>query len=273
MRKEAPVVQQNRQAIIVSHTHWDREWYLPFSRFRVNLVEVVDRVLDSLENDPAFNHFVLDGQCAVLEDYLEAAPHQRARVAKLIGDGSLAVGPWYILPDEFLVSAEATVRNLLFGEKVARPFGGVQKVGYMPDSFGHLAQIPQILHLAGMDSFIFTRGMDDSAGKLGWLFRWAAPDGSEVLAVNQCEGYCNAAGLGFAEIWQAHTRRQVNLNLAAEKIGTLLGKMDQRPGANPALLNNGCDHFPPQQDFSRILDYLQDHAADSERPVAAAIPE
>ena len=250
------MTEKSRQAVLVSHTHWDREWYLTFNRFRVNLMEVVEKVLSSLETDPQFNHFVLDGQCAVLEDYLEAAPEQRERVARHIGSGRLAVGPWYILPDEFLVSGEATVRNLLFGQKVTAPFGEVQKVGYMPDSFGHLAQIPQILRLAGIDSFIFSRGMGNETTELGWLFRWAAPDGSEVLAVNQCDGYCNAAGLGFEEIWHAHTRRNVDLDLATKKVGELFGKMDQRPGAWPSLLNNGCDHFPPQQDFSSVLDAL-----------------
>lgn len=249
--------EKNRQAILVSHTHWDREWYLTYNRFRVNLVEVVGKVLDSLENDPQFKNFVLDGQCAVLEDYLEAAPEQRERVAGHIRSGRLAVGPWYILPDEFLVSGEATVRNLLFGKKVTAPFGEVQKVGYMPDSFGHIAQIPQILKLAGIDSFIFSRGMGNESDDLGWLFRWAAPDGSEVLAVNQCDSYCNAAGLGFEEIWHAHTRRDVNLKLVTEKVSTLFNKMDQRPGAWPALLNNGCDHFPPQQDFPAVMETLR----------------
>ncbi len=255
--------EKSRQAILVSHTHWDREWYLTFSRFRVNLMEVVGKVLDSLENDPQFKHFVLDGQCAVLEDYLEAAPEQRDRVAEHIGSGRLAVGPWYILPDEFLVSGEATVRNLIFGKKVTAPFGEVQKVGYMPDSFGHVAQIPQILQHAGIDSFIFSRGMGNEADELGWLFRWAAPDGSEVLAVNQCDGYCNAAGLGFEEIWHAHTRRTVDLERATKKIGTLFTKMDKRPGGWPALLNNGCDHFPPQQDFSEVCDALREAFPDT----------
>ncbi len=255
--------EKSRQAILVSHTHWDREWYLTFSRFRVNLMDVVGRVLDSLENDPQFKHFVLDGQCAVLEDYLEAAPDQRDRVAEHIRSGRLAVGPWYILPDEFLVSGEATVRNLLFGKKVTAPFGEVQKVGYMPDSFGHVAQIPQILKLSGIDSFIFSRGMGNEADELGWLFRWGAPDGSEVLAVNQCDGYCNAAGLGFEEIWHAHTRRDVDLKLATKKIDELFTKMDKRPGAWPALLNNGCDHFPPQQDFSEVCDALREAFPDT----------
>ncbi|MCP4290628.1 MAG: hypothetical protein GY780_02165 [bacterium] len=256
--------QNKRQAFLVSHTHWDREWYLPYNRFRVNLVEVVGKVLDSLENDPQFNNFVLDGQCAVLGDYLEAAPEETERVGKLIASGQLTVGPWFILPDEFLVSGEATVRNLIFGEKVTSPLGKVQKVGYMPDSFGHLAQIPQILNLSGIDSFIFTRGMDNKADELGWLFRWAAPDGSEVLAVNQCDGYCNAAGLGFEEIWHAHTHREVNHDLVTKKIAALFEKMEKRPGHWPALLNNGCDHFPPQQDFSDVLETLRKKLPDTE---------
>ncbi|MBU8872106.1 MAG: hypothetical protein KOO60_14655 [Gemmatimonadales bacterium] len=257
-----------RQAFLVSHTHWDLEWYLPYSRFRVNLVEVVGKVLTALENDPDFEHFVLDGQCAVLEDHLEAAPLDSPRIAKLVRDGSLSLGPWYILPDEFLVSGEATVRNLIHGRKIAERFGSVQKAGYMPDSFGHLAQIPQILRLAGIDSFIFTRGMGDEAAELGWLFRWAAPNGSEVLAVNQCDGYCNAGGLGFAEIWHAHTRRDVDPALAVKKIGDLFDKMARRSGKlphrDPALLNNGCDHFPPQQEFGRILDALREAFPDTE---------
>ncbi len=252
-----------RKAFLVSHTHWDREWYQTFHRFRVNLIEVVDRVLDALDHETGFRHFVLDGQSAVLEDYLEVAPDQRDRINRLVREGRLAVGPWYILPDEFLVSGEATVRNLMFGRKAA-PLKRVQNVGYMPDSFGHLAQMPQILRLAGMDSFIFTRGLGAEAEDPGWIFRWTAPDGSEVLAVNQCDGYCNAGGLGFAEIWHAHTNRTPDPARAVAKVEELFTKMAGRTGGDPALLNNGCDHFPPQQDFASMLNALREAWPDTE---------
>jgi alpha-mannosidase len=242
---------------VVSHTHWDREWYLTFSEFRVLLVRTVRRVLDALERDPSFRHFVLDGQAVVLEDYLEVRPEDRPRIERLVRGGSLSVGPWYVLPDEFLVSGEALVRNLLIGHAVARGFGPVQKVGYLPDTFGHTAQMPQVLRRAGIDSFVYTRGSGDELDGLGLEYRWRAPDGSEVLAVNQWGGYCNAGGLGHEEIWHAHTRREVDLRLAVERVRDSFAAMGERSNVDVWLLNNGCDHFPPQARLGEILDALR----------------
>jgi len=139
---------------IVCHTHWDREWYLPYHAFRVKLNRVVRAVLDALENDAAYEHFVLDGQSILLTDHLAVQPEDTERIRALVQAGKLAVGPWYVLPDLFLVSGEATVRNLLLGYQDTGAFGSTQKIGYLPDSFGHIAQLPQILRQAGIDSFI-----------------------------------------------------------------------------------------------------------------------
>jgi 2-O-(6-phospho-alpha-D-mannosyl)-D-glycerate hydrolase len=249
-----------RQAYIVSHTHWDREWYLPYHQFRVNLVSIVKRILAALEDEGndenPYRHFVLDGQAVLLEDYLEVSPDDRGRIKRLVETGKLSLGPWYILPDEFLVSGEATVRNLLIGHQVCSEFGGVQHVGYMPDSFGHMAQIPQLLRKSGIDSFIYTRGNGEELEKLGHEYIWEAPDGSDVLAINQCGGYCNAAGLGVAEIWEAHTNRAVELDRAVNRIGELFAEMSRLSNGDIYLINNGCDHFPPQRDFSQILKAL-----------------
>ena len=103
---------------IVSHTHWDREWYQPFQEYRIRLVQLVDRLLDLLAEDPGYRHFTLDGQTILLEDYLEIRPAREQTLKQYIQRGRLLAGPWYILPDEFLVSPEATVRNLLMGERV-----------------------------------------------------------------------------------------------------------------------------------------------------------
>src|SRR5215210_9263440 len=59
---------------VISHTHWDREWYLTYEQFRLRLVGLIDRLLDLMEQHPDFEYFHLDGQTIVLEDYLELRP-------------------------------------------------------------------------------------------------------------------------------------------------------------------------------------------------------
>jgi mannosylglycerate hydrolase len=247
-----------RLAFVVSHTHWDREWYLSFQRFRVQLLETVDAVLDRLEHDPGWRHFCLDGQLLALEDYLAARPGQAERVARLAVAGKLALGPWYVLPDEFLVSGEATVRNLQLGHAIAARFGGAQKVGYLPDTFGHLAQMPQILAQAGIDSFVYWRGHGDEDQQLGLEWWWQAPDGSRVLAINQIDGYVNAAALGHRELWHAHTRRALDPRAAVERIGALFAKMAPASRSDVWLLSNGCDHHLPQRELGAMLDALRE---------------
>jgi alpha-mannosidase len=118
---------------LVSHTHWDREWYLTHEQFRFRLVALVDRLLDLLDANPDYKHFHLDGQTIVLEDYLEIRPEQEPRLRKAIEEGRILIGPWYVMPDEFLVSGEALVRNLLRGHRISREFGTPMPVGYLPD--------------------------------------------------------------------------------------------------------------------------------------------
>src|SRR5512133_4336909 len=125
---------------LVSHTHWDREWYRPFQSFRLRLVHLIDHLLDILANDPEYRYFMLDGQTIVLDDYLAVRPERAEILAEHVRSGRLLIGPWHILPDEFLVSPEATIRNLLKGGQTASRFGARMGVGYTPDPFGHIGQ-------------------------------------------------------------------------------------------------------------------------------------
>ena len=98
-----------------TRTHWDREWYLPFQGFRYNLVKMIDGMLEATESGRDFGVFTMDGQTIVLEDYKEISPDGAKKLQKLIDDGKLMVGPWYVMPDEFLVSGESIIRNLMKG--------------------------------------------------------------------------------------------------------------------------------------------------------------
>ena len=177
---------------LVPHTHWDREWYEPFQVFRMRLVELVDQLLDSMEADDRMA-FTLDGQMATIDDYLEVRPEGRVRIERLIAAGRLAIGPWQILMDEFLVSGETIVRNLEIGWHAAEAFGGAMPVGYLPDMFGHVAQMPQILRRAGIRHAVVWRGVPAAIDR--HAFDWVAPDGSTVRAEYLVGGYGNGAYL------------------------------------------------------------------------------
>ncbi|MBX7245057.1 MAG: hypothetical protein K1X53_06140 [Candidatus Sumerlaeaceae bacterium] len=250
-------------AYFCSHTHWDREWYGTFQEFRMRLVRLVDRLMDLLEDDPDFRCFNLDGQTVVLEDYLEVKPEQRGRLEKLIREGRIAVGPWYILPDEWLVSGEATVRNLLRGRALCREFGAEPAtVGYLPDMFGHISQIPQLLRGFGLDNTIMWRGLSGDQWKSElW---WDSPDGSRVLAHHLPEnvGYCNAAFFYGSLPEEARTLGDStpywsmvssNIEFAAGALGVVLEKLKAPARSNVLLLLNGVDHMEAQPQVPKIL--------------------
>lgn len=224
---------------VVPHTHWDREWYEPFEIYRWRLVKMADRLLDVLETDPDFTHFNFDGQTAAIEDYLEIRPGARPRIEALVASGRLAVGPWRILMDEFLCSGETIVRNLQQGTHMAASLGRVQRLGYIPDSFGHIAQMPQLLRLAGFEYATTYRGVPGAVDRT--MFDWVAPDGSTVRTVYLATTYSNAAWLpDDADELLARMRRVV-ADLRPFEPGDVL------------LAMNGTDHRPPEEHLPALL--------------------
>ena len=55
-------IMEKKYITIVSHTHWDRAWYVTFQEFRVRLVRLVDRLLKLMAERPDYRVFMLDGQ-------------------------------------------------------------------------------------------------------------------------------------------------------------------------------------------------------------------
>lgn len=227
-----------RTVHVVPHTHWDREWYKPFPVFRMQLVELLDGLLPQMEADASFAHFQLDGQLAVVDDYLELRPHQRDTLAELNRSGRISMGPWYTLPDEFLVSGETLVRDLRLGMATAEPFGGSMTVGYLPDMFGHVAQMPQILAGFGMADAVVWRGVPEAIDAPA--FWWEAPDGTRVRATYLAQGYGNGAHL------PDHGKELV------EQFDAFCAAEGDRAGS-PLLWMNGTDHQLPVPRLGRVV--------------------
>ncbi|MEU8299063.1 hypothetical protein AB0C04_17475 [Micromonospora sp. NPDC048909] len=229
------------EIIVVPHTHWDREWYEPFQRFRLRLVALLDEVFERMARDDR-QRFTLDGQLAAVDDYLEVRPERREQVIALVRAGRLAVGPWQILLDEFLCSGENIIRNLERGLARSADLGGAMPVGYLPDMFGHIAQMPQLLVRAGLVHACVFRGVPQQVRT--HAFAWQAPDGTSVRTEYLPGGYGNAAGL--MDDAALVTRRATDL--AARLTGW-------RPdgGASPILAMYGTDHAAPAPNAPDLL--------------------
>ena len=231
------------RCFLVSHTHWDREWYRTFQAFRARLVDTIDRVLDLIAEDAGF-HFLLDGQTVVIEDYLEIRPQRRGELEHACRTGRIAIGPWYVQPDSLLPSGEAHIRNLLHGRRVGSGFGPVSTVAYCPDSFGHPAQFPQLFRGFGLEPFIYWRGNGDEIDTLPAEYLWQAPDGSTVLTHHLSEGYFAASGL------------PQDAGAAARWLAELGATLHQRTRNDCVLFMNGIDHARPEAHTKSVAEAL-----------------
>lgn len=238
---------------IISHSHWDREWYMPLERHKMKLLDLIDDNMELFAVDPDFKSFHLDGQTIILDDYLEICPDKRELVEKYVREGRFRVGPFYILQDEFLTSGEANVRNIQTGMREAGKYGNLTRVGYFPDAFGNVGQMPQLLKQAGMEAVAFGRGVKpvgfNNELKEGGEYEsaysemmWEAPDGSALLGILFANWYNNGMEIPVEE---AQAKAFWDDRLA---------KAEMFAATDELLFMNGCDHQPVQKDLSAAIE-------------------
>ncbi len=250
-----------KTGIVVAHTHWDREWYQPFQGFRRRLVHMMDDLVETMEADSAYKYFFFDGQTIVLEDYLEVRPQQSERLSALIQAGRIEIGPWYVMPDEFLVSGESLVRNFLYGFRSARSFGvEPTRVGYVCDIFGHCSQFPQILRKLGIPYAVASRGFVDNS--VPAELEWEAPDGSRVLTA-KLDSERSYSDFYFAVRWPFDDREYDPAELEARTRGHLAHK-DGFQSADVYLLLEGVDHIEVEPKLPWILATLNERIPEVE---------
>ena len=240
---------------VISHTHWDREWYQTFQGFRKRLVYMMDKLLEQMEKDPEYKFFHMDGQTITLEDYLEIRPENEGRLKKLIQDGRIIIGPWYVMPDEFLVSGESLVRNLQKGFEISEAYGTKpMKNGYVTDIFGHNSQFPQILNGFGITSATLYRGIGDYPKD---AFTWEAADGSRVLCLklDRDRSYSN---FYFAIRWPFDGKEYDKEELVS-RMKALLKYEGELAVSENLLMMDGVDHIEIETKLPKIISMLNEN--------------
>ena len=241
-----------KKVYIISHSHWDREWYMAYEQHHMRLVELMDDLLELFEKDPEFNSFHLDGQTIILDDYLQVRPEKRELVQQAITAGKLRIGPFYILQDDFLISSESNVRNMLIGMEESQKWGTPVMLGYFPDTFGNMGQTPQMMKQAGLEAAAFGRGVkpigfdnqvleaENYSSQYSEMW-WKGPDQTEIF------------GLLFAN-WYSNSNEIPSEKEAAKVFWKQkLSDAEQYASTDHLLMMNGVDHQPVQKDISKAI--------------------
>ncbi len=241
-----------KKVYIVSHSHWDREWYMAYEQHHMRLIELVDDLLELFETDPDFNSFHLDGQTIILDDYLQVRPENKDKVQKAIDAGKLRIGPFYILQDDFLTSSESNTRNMLIGRSESEKWGVPVELGYFPDTFGNMGQTPQMMKQARLNAAAFGRGVkpigfdnqvleDENYTSQYSEMHWEGPDGTQIF------------GLLFAN-WYSNGNEIPAEEKAARKFwDQKLADAEKYASTNHLLMMNGVDHQPVQKNLSKAI--------------------
>ncbi len=237
---------------IVPHIHWDREWYFTTEESRILLVNNMEEVMERLETDENYPHYVLDGQTAILEDYFDIKPENRERVKKLVQKGKLIVGPWYTQTDEMVVGSESIVRNLLYGLKDSREFGEPMMIGYLPDSFGQSEKLPQILNGFDIKRAIFWRGASERHGSSKNNFYWKSESEGEVLVHLMPLGYAIGKYLPVEE------------DALRTRMSKYMPVLEKGAVNDAILVANGHDQMPIQQNIYDVMATLKKIYPDKE---------
>ncbi len=167
---------------LIGNAHLDLAWLWRWEEAREEMINTSRTVLQLMEEYPDFVYTC--SQAAAYVWVEEAEPELFAKIQEKVKEGRWKiVGGWWVQPDVNIPSGESFIRQALYGKLYFREKFGVDvKTGYNVDSFGHTAQLPQILRHVGIENYVFFRPKPNEKILPATLFQWKAPDGTTVLA-------------------------------------------------------------------------------------------
>ncbi len=242
----------------IGHTHWDREWYFTINDAALLSTWNFEKIINILENNPEYPSFCLDGQTSIVEDAIELKPELKEKISKLVKERKIFLGPWHTQTDSFYVDGESYIRNLYFGSMLAEELGHSMELGYLPDTFGHNVQTPQLFNGFGLNTVLFWRGRNPKE-ITDTYFKWVGLDGTEVLAMNILHGYSPTSGISSdSNEWDNKTIPIIN-NLAND---TKYNNLLMPSGGDQVLIDDnlpnvvkGLDKYLGDEFEVKLTDY------------------
>ncbi len=254
---------RDRQIDLIGHAHLDMAWLWPVAETWQAAERTFESVL-ALQED--FPELIFGHSSPALFAWIEAnRPGLWQRIRDRVANGTweIIAGMW-IEPDCNLPSGESLVRQVLYGQRyVQEKFGEINRIAWLPDTFGFCQQLAQILKLGGIDYFVTEKlTWNDSTKFPHQLFEWRGLDGTAIVAYMSALIGTHLDPVKMADYactWEAGTGQSRSLWLP--------GVGDHGGGPTREMLeaarrwdseNTNLSPAPlfPKLGFSRVVDYL-----------------
>ncbi len=184
-----------KRVYLIGSAHLDPIWLW---RWQEGCGEVLQTFRSALDRLNEYDDFVFTCSSAAYYLWVEQiAPDMFAEIAARVKEGRwVPVNGWWVQPDCNIPSGESFARQALYSQLYYKEkFGRICKTGYNVDSFGHNANIPQLLKLGGMDAYVMMRPQPNENPDIPDVFLWQSPDGTAVPTFKIPESY-TASGRG-----------------------------------------------------------------------------
>ncbi|HTV40569.1 MAG TPA: glycoside hydrolase family 38 C-terminal domain-containing protein [Candidatus Sulfotelmatobacter sp.] len=163
----------------IGHSHIDMNWLWTWPETIDTCHRTWNSAMNLMDEFPDFKY--VQSQPGAYVPIEKMYPDEFKRMQKMSAEGQWdVVGGLWDESDTDIPSGEGLARSFLIGQTYFKSnFGKYAVTGWLPDSFGHTWQLPQIMELSGIKYFYHMRcgnGME-----LTW---WQSPDGSRVLKAN-----------------------------------------------------------------------------------------
>ncbi|MCA9727334.1 MAG: hypothetical protein KC729_06595, partial [Candidatus Eisenbacteria bacterium] len=235
---------------------WNTQAHYTETGFRLSAqngpgLDLVSDYLRMCEDDPDYR--IALHQIPYLKTFLERHPERRAELAARVADDRASlVGGTYNELSSTLVSAEATIRNAIYGTLFQKEvLSGGGRIFWQCDVFGHDPSFPSIMRASGHDAGAFARGPFHQWGaprdqvNFPSEFLWMSPDGNLVLTHYMTGHY----GYAYGPLASGGNHAPEDPGVIEQAVARMFEDLKR-----PALTHHVL--LPMHQDFVRPLDNL-----------------
>ncbi len=168
------------KAYAFGHAHIDAAWLWTYDETKRKILRTFSTAVRILKK---YNISFVQSSAQYYEWVEKEDPRLFEEIRKLVKAGKwIPVGGMWVESDVQLVDGESLVRQFLYGQRYFKErFGRICKIGWLPDTFGFSASLPQIMRKCGIEAFATYKLLWNERNEFPYhAFIWKGIDGTEI---------------------------------------------------------------------------------------------